>query len=231
MGSFSWTPGMGDAALSPYSATFAATETDAMDPLSDSQTISITVQPFGTVSGNLSANVTPFTAGSVNLTAQGTTDWTHWTGVFSRKTGVTPMISDYTLIGSETPVGAGSKTTYMWSDGTPSLSDNTRTGIRVFNVGSGFRVTVPADTTARTLNLYLGAKNARGQFTATLSDSSAEAFSTFINQPSGLGTHLVTLDYMAASAGQTLTIEYTMETRYKPSLTRSQINLEAATLF
>jgi hypothetical protein len=212
-------------------------EADGMDPLSDSQTISITVQPFGTVSGSLSANVTPFTVRSVNLTTQGTSDWTHWEGTLNpldRKAGTTPLISNFISLpigGSETPVGAGSKTTYMWSDGTPSLSDNTRTCIRVFNVGSGFRVTVPADTTARTLNLYLGAKNARGQFTATLSDGSAAAFSTFINQPSGLGTHLVTLNYMAASSGQTLTIEYTMETRYRTNLTGSQINLEAATLF
>jgi hypothetical protein len=234
MGSFSWTPSMGDADLSPYSVTFRAMETAGMDPLSDSQTISITVLPFGTVSGNLSANLAPFTAGSVNLTAQGTTDWTHWKGglnPLSRKAGITPLISDFTLIGSETPVGAGASTNYIWTDGTPVVSANSKDGLRVFNVGSGFRVTVPADTTARTLNLYVGAKNARGQFTATLSDGSAAAFTTLINQPSGLGTHLVTLNYMAASAGQTLTIDYTMETRYRTTLKKSQINLEAATLF
>jgi len=232
IGEFMWTPDMDAADLSPYSVTFTATEAAGMGPLSDSETISITVLPFGTVSGNLSANLTPFTAGSVNLTAQGTTDWTHWKGGsinFIHKDNVTLQISNYTLIGSEAPTSSGSKTTYSWTDGTPVESDNNRTAIRVFNVGSGFRVTVPADTTARTLNLYVGAKNARGQFTATLSDGSAAAFSTLINQPSGLGTHLVTLNYMAASAGQTLTIDYTMETRYKTNLMKSQINLEAAT--
>jgi hypothetical protein len=233
MGTFSWTPNMGDAALSPYSATFTATEATGMPALSDSQTVTITVFPVGGGSGSLLGTPNTF-AGTANLTAQGTSDWTSWKGglnPLSRKDGVTPMISDYTQIGSEVAVGAGTQATYSWTDGTPVLSNSTQDGIRVFNIGSGFRVTVPADTTARTVNFYVGAKNARGQFTATLSDGSAAAYSTLINQPSGLGSHVVTLNYQAASAGQTLTMEYTMETRYKSSLTGSQINLEATTLF
>jgi len=233
IGEFMWTPDMDAADLSPYSVTFTATEAAGMTLLSDSQTITLAVLPFGTVSGNLSANLSPFTAGSLNLSAQGTTDWARWKGGsiinFIHKDNVTLQISNYTLIGSEAPTGSGSKTTYSWTDGTPTISGSATGGLRVFNVGSGFRVVVVADTTPRTLRMYVGAKNARGQFAATLSDGTP-AFSTLINQPSRLGTHLVTLSYQAASPGQTLTIEYTMDTRFKTSLKGSQINLEAATL-
>jgi hypothetical protein len=232
-GTFSWTPNTGAADLSPYSVTFTATEATGMPPLSDSQVVTITVNPLGGGGGSLSGNLSPFT-GSLNLTAQGTSDWTSWKGgsnPLSRKAGVTPLISDYMQIGSEAAEGAGTQATYIWTDGTPVVSNSSQTGIRVFNLGSGFRVTVPADTTARTVNLYVGAKNARGQFTATLSDGSAPVFTTLINQASGLGSHMVALNYQAASNGQTLTMEYTLETRYSSNLKGSQINLEAATLF
>jgi hypothetical protein len=229
-GVFSWTPNDSNLSGSPYTVTFTATENGG-GGLSDSQVVTITVNPVGGAS--LLGGLSPF-AGNANLTAQGTTDWAHWKGglnPLTRKAGVTPQISDYMQIGSETAQGAGTQATYTWTDGTPVLSGSNQDGIRVFNVGSGFRVTVPADTTARTVNLYVGAKNARGQFTATLSDGSAPAFTTLVNQASGLGSHLVTLNYQAASNGQTLTIEYIMETRYKSNLTGSQINLESATLF
>ena len=230
MGQFSWTNTTGAASNSPYTVTFSATE-DNGNGLSDSQQVTIIVNPVGGGGGNLTGTPSVIN-GTVDLTLEGITDWAHWSGgvnPLNRKSGVTPMISDYTLIGSETPVGAGTKATYDWTDGAPTASNSTKTGIRLFNLGSGFRITAPADTSSRTLNVYVGAKNARGQFTATLSDGSAVPYSVLLDQPSGLSSRMITLNYRAASAGQTLTIEYVMETRYKSNLTGSQINLESAT--
>ena len=198
---------------------------------SDSASITWTVNTGGN-SGNLVANTSSISA-NVDLTTEGEHDWAHWSGGsvnFNRKAGALPQISDFTLIGSETPVGAGTSASYSWLDGSPIPSDTQKNGLRVFNVGSGFHITVAADTTPRTLRFYVGAKNATGQFTATLSDASAPAFTTLINQSSGLGSHIVTLNYQAASAGQTLIIEYTLNKRFKNNLMGSQINLEAATL-
>ena len=76
-------------------------------------------------------------------------------------------------------------------------------------LGTGFSFTVPADTTPRTLKVWVALNRAGGQFTATLSDGSATAFSDSFNV--GVGDFvgaLYTLDYQAASAGQTLTVSW-----------------------
>jgi len=167
--------------------------------------------------------------GSVNLTTEGTSDWAHWYNNFDRKAGAGQQISDFIQLGTEAAVSSGSSATYVWSDGTPTANANTSTGLRVFSVNNGFRVNVSADTTPRTLRFYVGARNARGLFTASLSDGSAAPFSVLINQPSGAGSHVVTLNYQAQSVGQSLTIDYIMETRFATG-TSSQVRLESATL-
>ena len=48
-----------------------------------------------------------------------------------------------------------------------------RRGIYVVGQDNGFEFSVPADTTARTLKVYVGAYNAGMKFDASLSDSSA----------------------------------------------------------
>src|SRR3990172_6370601 len=77
---------------------------------------------------------------SINLTTQGSADWTHWglssVTSFNRKSGVTQQISNYTLIGTTAPsrfqAPTGARVTYAWSDGTPTASTSgTRTGLFV----------------------------------------------------------------------------------------------------
>ena len=46
-------------------------------------------------------------------------------------------------------------------------------GIYILGVGNGFKITAPADTTQRTLTVYVSAYNARGQMVAHLSDASS----------------------------------------------------------
>src|ERR1051325_6794811 len=95
-------------------------------------------------------------------------------------------------------------------------------------LGSGFRLSAPADTTVRTLKVFVGAFNGGGLFRATLSDGSAAeytstAMSNIGNGPSGV----YTLTYSANSSAQVITIEYTLfgQRGLDPNVT-----LQAATL-
>ena len=81
----------------------------------------------------------------------------------------------------------------------------------------GFQVTLPADTTDRTVTVYVGVKTARGRLEATLSDGSAVPYEVFVDKTSGKKTEAITVNYRAASSTQTLTINYTMDATYNPS--------------
>ena len=113
----------------------------------------------------------------VDLSTNGPVDWVHW-GLFTetsinRKAGVTPRISDFKTVSgfnSNAFVYAyqfsDNYNGYSWSDGTPVTAvTNTTTGVWAYGVpsaGTGFEFTVPADTTIRTLKVFVGAFAARG---------------------------------------------------------------------
>ena len=64
--------------------------------------------------------------------------------------------------------------------------DNRSLGIRFSQIGSGFQFAAPADTTLRTLKVYVGAFAAAGKLEASLSDNSASAHTgSFTNQLDG----------------------------------------------
>ena len=98
---------------------------------------------------------------AVGLTAEGTLDWAHWglggTGnynTFNRKAGVSPPgITTITNIGAGGNRDAYSPVpppvTYSWTDGSPTASANTTSGIYATAVGNGFQFTAPADTAQR----------------------------------------------------------------------------------
>ena len=178
---------------------------------------------------------------NVNLTVEGPIDWVHW-GLYTessldRKAGVTPLISDFTVVYAPNAYAyvypfADNYNGYSWSDGTPTASvTNTPTGVWAYGVptrNSGFQFTVPADTTLRTLKVYVGAFAARGNFEASLSDNSASAYSDIIldnlgNGPSGV----YSISYAAQSAGQSLTIKWTLTMQHRPD---ANVTLQAAAL-
>jgi hypothetical protein len=105
---------------------------------------------------------------------------------------------------------------------------NTPTGLYKIGTGTGFQLTLPADTTLRTLRLYVGLWDAQGRLEVTLSDSSAPALTdtSLINQ-TATSNGLYTLTYQAASAGQTLTIRWTVEASFN---SYGNVTLQAATL-
>jgi len=96
-------------------------------------------------------------------------------------------------------------------------------------VTNGFQIQAPADTTARRLKVYVGLYGARGNFQAYLSDFSARAYTdtTLINVFDN-SYAVYTLDYSAASAGQSLIVEFKSLTLYDFDF--GNVTLQSATL-
>jgi hypothetical protein len=183
----------------------------------------------------------------INLSEVGSVDWVHWglrtATSLNRKSGVTPRIGNFNVVADSANSNAfaiayqfaDNYNGYSWIDGTPEPRvTNTTTGVWCYGIpaiGTGFEFFVPADTTLRTLKVYVGAFAARGQFEATLSDGSAPAYgdSSLVNQtgtgngPSGT----YTLNYSAASSGQTLRIRWTVQLGFRAS---ANVTLQAAAM-
>ena len=120
------------------------------------------------------------------------------------------------LISSYTVVGSGTVSPYSndprplsWSDGTPTAtSSNNTSGGFIAGIGNGFSITAPADTTQRTLTVYVGGWNSGGRLVAHFSDGSAVDFTDTTATASGQYDRTYTLAYAAASANQTLTVTW-----------------------
>lgn len=181
----------------------------------------------------------------VNLSAAGPVDWVHW-GLYSeaslnRKAGVIPQISTYTAVAAKDDTNAfvyayqyaDNYNGYSWNDGTPvQTMTETHTGVWAYGipvVGTGFELTVPADITERTLKVYVGAYAARGQFEASLSDSSAGPYSdsSFANLNGSGPSGTYTITYAAASASATLHIRWTVQQSDRAD---GNVTLQAAAL-
>jgi len=143
------------------------------------------------------------------------------------------QISNFTKIGTNDTQRLGDNfTAFTWSDGIPTANTNdTRTGVFTYGLTNGFLLSVPADTQSRTLNVYVGLYGAEAKFQAYLSDYSAPAYTD--TSLSGLTVYDTaytnyTLDYRAASSGQTLIVEFTAGTLFDADY--GNVSLEAATL-
>lgn len=177
---------------------------------------SVPVEVFVHGTGGGQTNSVALPPPAVDLTAEGIDDWAHWgletNTSINRKVGVPAQISQFTLLGNAIVRRyADNYTGYSWSDGTPTTDANaTHTGIFVTNLSSGFRLTVPADTTPRLLRLYVGAYAARGRLLAYLSDFSAAPFiDRSVYDVGWDNEHAVyTIAYRAASSGQQLFLSF-----------------------
>ena len=192
-------------------------------------TLSVTTPATGGVlSGSMAAPTGP-----VQLTLEGSSDWAHWGFAaatdFNHKAAVTQQISNIATVGPNTPARyANNSVGYTWTDGTPvSSATNSTTGVFVSGQGNGFQISAPADTTPRTLKIYVGAWRTQGQFVAHLSDGSAADYvDTSLTNSAGVTTlGMYTLTYAAASSGQTLTVTYTQQTA-----TGGNVAIQAASL-
>lgn len=201
-----------------------------------SNPVSFTVtQTPGALFGRYSHTVT-----SVTLTSASVFDWAHWgtstDAPLVRKQG--GVLNDFSVIGTSTPsVFSDGEIEYSWTDGDvlPAVS-RTKTGISITGVGNGFHLNVPADTSPKTLILYLGGWEAQGQITASLSDNSVPPFTdTPVDIVANNGDHHVngtySLTFQAGHPGQTLSVDYVMAADHgATSGVAGYVSLESAAL-
>lgn len=211
--------------------TLKAVASDDTGTLSCGQPTEIFV--YGTGGGQ--TNSVAASVATVNLTSEGTTDWTHWgltsNTSFDYKNLVQRKISNYSLIGSSIPVRyADNFTSFSWSDGTPtSQSAGTPTGLYMRGQGNGFNLTAPADSNPRTLRLYLGGYGVQGELQAYLSDLSAKPFAdTSVSNYYDSVYVVYTINYAAASPGQHLIVNYRSLSLFDEAY--GNVTLQSATL-
>jgi len=156
---------------------------------------------------------------AVPLTSLGTADWVHWglsaASSVNRKAGVVARIGALAPLGgalARFQAPSGVRPSYAWADGTPNTSVSTTAGVYVSSPGGGFELAVPADTTARTLMIWLGGYRSRGRIEVSLSDGSAAPYITTLENLAGVYDRRLTVHYRAGSAGQSLAVRYVKET-------------------
>lgn len=231
---------VGEAANSPYSLTMnnvpagvyrlTAHPIDNLSATSSSRPVDIFVHGTG---GTLNGSVA-FPPDSVDLTAEGNVDWIHWgltnsTSV-NRKALFPKQISTFTKIGTNSVQQlTDSYPAWAWSDGTPTVATNTTTGVFSYGMTNGFQLSIPADTVLKTFKVYVGYYGASANFQAWLSDFSAPAFTDkTLTNAYGTSYAVYSLDFAAASAGQTLNIKYTSDYLFDQDF--GNVALNAATL-
>ena len=197
--------------------------------------VSVPVDIFVYTSGGSLTGAVSFSPAQVDLTTEGTLDWTHWGTVssnsFDRKAAVAERISNFTPIGSD-PVQhySNNYTRFSWTDGKPTPSvAQTPTGVFMTGDGNGFELRVPADTLPKRLKVYVGLYGAVGDFRAYLSDMTAPAYTdTSLKNAFGDTYAVYTLDYQSASIGQNLIIQYRAKELY--DFDYGNVTLQSATL-
>ncbi len=202
--SFLWT----NAPVGEHSITAVATDNAGETNSSDSIILFVYSNQ-----GSLSAvEATP--GATIDLAAEGSADWAHWgvftTASFDHKSGVPQQISNYSSLDSDPFNYTDNVEGYSWSGGTPtSAATDTHTGLYFAGLGSGFQIAVDADTTVKTLKLYVGTYAARGRLQAFLSDFSSPVYfdSSVINAGNGPSA-VYTITFRAASPNQSLILRY-----------------------
>jgi len=153
----------------------------------------------------------------VNLSQVGAADWVHWgTGAVQeslRKKTTLPWIKDWTMIGrGQVKTYGDNPTRFTWTDGTqPAPPGGDAHGVFVEAASNGFEVLVPADTTARTVKVYVGVFRGQTRFEARLSDDSAPGWTddSLLNKD-GPSNALYTIHFRARSANQQLILRHTL---------------------
>jgi hypothetical protein len=200
-----------NAALGAHTLTARATDNDGEPRVSSPVTVFIH-SGLGLFTAT-SAQPPP----AINLTAEGPNDWAHWgletENSFNHKVGVSEQISNYTLTAFGPAYAFADNTeSYSWTDGTPTMSaSNVPAGVYVAGLGEGFEVRVAADTTVKTLKLFVGAYGARGRLQAWLDDFSAPVlFDQSLINPGNGPSIAYTMQFRASEPNRTLVMRYTV---------------------
>jgi hypothetical protein len=183
---------------------------------------------------SLTGSFTNLIAGTnINLTIAGPMDWAHWgfdpaTNLFNRSTATLARLSDIVLLTANPPVVmTNSAVGFVWTNGTPTTTAITSNALAFTNIGDGFEFTAAADTTTKRLQVFIFATNAQAAVEATLSDSSAPAYTDFSLWTTNLSNIVYTFTYAAASSQQTLRVRVWMTNAWD---TNASVGLGAAAL-
>ena len=203
---------------------------------------SFPVRVYVTTSGGTLMGSVDSTPPSVDLTAEGITDWAHWglssPSSFDHKAAVAQRIPNVVLLNASTPDlnnytnYTGNVITYSWSDGTPTSGADSPTGIFLYttnNSPAGFQLTVPATNYQRRLKLYVGLSYAHGKLDAWLSDFSTLPYSdASLSEPDNDGNAVYTLTFASANPGANLVVTWTPVEGFNSFY--ANLNWQAATL-
>jgi hypothetical protein len=133
------------------------------------------------------------------------------------------------VVGTATPSRfTNNRIPFSWTDGTPdSVATNTTTGVFIGGRGEGLTITAPADTTSRTLTVYVGIWQTQAKMVAHLSDGSAPDYvDSSLNNSSSGSVGVYTFTYRAASSGQNLSVTFTQNIQGN----NGNVTLQSATL-
>jgi len=97
--------------------------------------------------------------------------------------------------------------TLTWENGTGTTIESRR-GVRISQLDSGFLLTVPADKSERTLTFHAGGMNSSAKFVARLSDGSAPIYSGMTRLQKGVYAQSTMCSYRAKSDGQALSLTW-----------------------
>jgi hypothetical protein len=185
-------------------------DSKTIDPLDDARNASDAraFQDAPAVTSSLAVTVTTLGSANLDITAEGTIDWAHWgylgaTG-FDRKSGG-DAISDVSP--SPTLSFTGAPFTATWTDGAPHASVSMTSSGAGIHEGSTLTFTVAADTTVRTLRLYVGAQDAAARLDVTLAGATSQTRT--LSDSNGTTNVCYTITFNAATAGQSLTVSWT----------------------
>ncbi len=161
--------------------------------------------------GNLKLLAVETTVSSVNLTQEGSLDWSHWgfssATDFDQKATGGSLIGDKILIGPSSSLARyGSGVSYRWYDGTPNVVATNSGAVYRYPGGNGFELQVAAATTNRLLHVYFGSYQAALHVQAYLSDNSAIKLvdETFPYNAGGSAAAKYNIQFAAGSPGQHL---------------------------
>ncbi|MBJ7459488.1 MAG: M10 family metallopeptidase C-terminal domain-containing protein [Thermoleophilaceae bacterium] len=184
------------------------------DPSPASRAVSVL---FGSHLHKPGPSNTPSTAPLSTDSALGTAiDWIHFKSTSNAtvdRKNAAQQISTFRVLGTKGVTTRSDTPKYTWTDAVGTASGSSKVGVATGGaVDSGFQLTIPAtNTQTRTLKLYVGmvgsgvkgrlAVNFNGQAAVTDTSVSGSLFST--------ATRVFTITYRAASASDTLTVEWT----------------------
>lgn len=209
--------------------------------LSGSPDPSPATRTFNVALPGLNSAATPVTTpATVNLTTEGPVDWAHWGTTANsitphRKSG-TQYIRNWSLLGTGTITRVASGVpTYDWTNGEAPYAAAPTPKTTAIYTGSlqnrGFHLEFDASTeNARVAKLALGALNATGTITASMSDGSAlTSTKTIATTSTTIPKHnYISITYRGGTPGAKLLVDYKQTTT--GTATTSRVYLHSAAL-